>query len=59
MFIHSVIQQMSVCYEPGIVLLCLDYSSQQDNLGPVLKEYTLWQLFIQQLLFECLLLLKT
>lgn len=55
MFIHSVIQQMSVYYEPGIVLLCWEYSNQQDNLGPVLNEYTLWQLFIQHLLFKCLL----
>lgn len=52
MFIRSVIQQMSIYYEPGTVLCAQNTAVNKTNLGPVHKEYTLWQLFLQWLLFE-------
>lgn len=38
---HSVIQQMSVYYEPGIVLWSQKTTVNKTSLGPVRKEYTL------------------
>lgn len=52
MFIHLVIQPVSIYYEPGTVLCGQNTAGNKTNLGPVHKEYTLWQLFLQWLLFE-------